>query len=184
MTDLEFYNMKYRESKEYSLPGEKSLYYRVWAQIRDWLTDKEAIFDVGCGPGQMAQVLKNKNYHKAIDYSHVAIEMAKKANPGIDHKFSVKNIYDLTKIDFVDSDTVVCTEVLEHLENDLFLIDLIPERIIFTVPNYMDNARMHKRVYPDLDFIRVRYKNLHILKYVKYPLKKNNLIHIIDACKR
>lgn len=183
-SDLDYYNKAYSESEEYAKEPEDSFYFPMWQKIKNLLSDTERIYEIGCGSGQLAKLIKNKNYIKGIDYSSVAIDMAKRNNRDVAKRFKVKDIYKITVEDFSDIDTVLCAEVLEHLDDDMFLINIIPSgmRIIFSVPNFM--YQTHKRVYPNLDYIKNRYQKLNIKTCDTIQLKNpKSKIYLIDSTK-
>ncbi len=99
----------------------------------------ENILDVGCGEGFTLNKLKENNVGKkylGIDYSKTAIEIGKKLYSDLDLKTG--NIY---KLGFKDNsfDLVICSEVLEHLENPKKglkeLIRVSKKYILLSVPN-------------------------------------------------
>lgn len=97
------------------------------------------ILDAGCGEGfTLAKLfeLKIGKQLAGIDYSKVAIGSAKELFPYLNAKTG--NIYNLSYKDN-SFDVVICTEVLEHLENPALALKEI-ERVtskyaLLTVPN-------------------------------------------------
>lgn len=99
----------------------------------------ENVLDVGCGEGFTLNKLKKNNIGKkylGIDYSKTAIEIGKRLYPELDLKTG-----DIYKLEFKDNsfDLVICSEVLEHLENPLKalkeLIRVSGKYILLSVPN-------------------------------------------------
>lgn len=97
------------------------------------------VLDVGCGEGfSLVNLRRSKigKVYEGIDYSRDAIRLGKKLYPKLNIKLG--NIYDLP---YKNSafDLVICTEVLEHLENPheaLSEIKRIAKKyIILSVPN-------------------------------------------------
>ncbi len=77
----------------------------------------ESILDVGCGEGFTLQKLKDKGIGKkleGIEYLARAIEIGNQIHPGL--KLKQGDIYNLPYKDN-EFDLVLCTEVLEHLED-------------------------------------------------------------------
>ncbi|MEM5502241.1 methyltransferase domain-containing protein [Ahrensia kielensis] len=77
--------------------------------------DHKDVLDVGVGPAVMLEALLEDFDVKSVnglDFSSVAIEKAKQRLPH--GKFEVASIYDAIS---ARGDVVICTEVLEHLEN-------------------------------------------------------------------
>lgn len=180
----EYYDRIYKESNEYKKSPVNSVYYLLWKKIEEITTNDEYIFEVGCGPGQLANVLLNagRNYLMGWDFSFEAIRMAKENNKSHFLKFMVKDIADF--IPFNNRDTVICTEVLEHLEDDLFLIGLLDHgsRFIFSVPNFM--IKSHERSFNNLNEIKERYSDLIINDCFMFSVGKNKEIYLIDSVKK
>ncbi len=71
------------------------------------------VADVGCGSGVMSRYV-NAQFH-GYDLHEELIEIAKRMNPHQKNSFFVKNLYDIEENDY---DVVICTEMLEYLEDD------------------------------------------------------------------
>ncbi len=102
-------------------------------------TEAESVLDVGCGEGFVVEsILEKKSLTRivGIDISTEAIEVAQKMK--LDASFLVGSAYELP---FKDSefDMVICTEVLEHLENPLVALKEVhrvsKKYAILSVPN-------------------------------------------------
>ncbi len=97
------------------------------------------ILDVGCGEGFTLQRLRKENIGKhleGVDTLETAIEIGKKLHPHLTLRKG--NIY---KLPYKDNsfDIVICSEVLEHLENPekalQELIRVSKKHIVLSVPN-------------------------------------------------
>ena len=95
--------------------------------------------DVGCGEGYtLDRIIKEKigkNYI-GIDNSPTAINLGKELFPGVN--LQVADIYQLSLADN-SSDLVICTEVLEHLDNPFValkeIIRVSKKYLVLSVPN-------------------------------------------------
>lgn len=102
------------------------------------------VLDVGCGPGFLAaSVFPNYHWYTGIDISPKAIEIGNKLFPGA--KFHVGDVEN-DPLPFPDDSfrTVVCTEVLEHIQrHDIIVPELVrvaQEFIVITVPTDMQGV--------------------------------------------
>lgn len=188
----DYYNKVYKtggSGKEYFKEPEDCIYYPIWKDILTKLNNTEQILDLGCGIGQLAKLLiKNgKNYRFGIDFSEEAILQAKKNN--IKNK-SAFILADLTQINLDGSknvyNTVIICEVLEHIENDLDILNKIhkDKRIIFSVPNYMSGG--HVRCFNNFGDIFKRYSDIIEFDTCKefFIGNKGNIIYLIEGIKK
>jgi len=191
--DARFYDRIYRrggDRKEYFKPPEESVYYPAWMGLIARLDRNEArILELGCGPGQLAILLLRSGfrYLRGIDFSGEAIAMARKtAGEGHWDKFVFGDLYDETLYRAVEYNTVICGEVLEHLERDLAVLDLIrpAAKVLGTVPNYA--SRAHVRHFDDEGQIRSRYRSsLEIRSIQKIAINPyGNALFLIDSQKK
>lgn len=130
-------------------------YYPLWKKAASYIDLKSRILDLGCGPGQFAQMLFDmgvKNY-RGIDFSAEAIRMAREKGSGF-------ICADILTCDYGDYDTVVCLETLEHIPGDLAVIGRIKKgaSIIFSVPDY--DSPTHVRLFKDMKKVKNRYGRL------------------------
>lgn len=99
----------------------------------------ESVLDAGAGEGITLRKIKDKHIgkkHEGIEYMDEAIEIGKKVNPDITIKKG--NIYELPYKD-ATFDLVICTEVLEHLDDPKKALQELrrvsKKYLILSVPN-------------------------------------------------
>lgn len=173
---------QYVENPRYKRPPEQTAYFPIWQKLNSWLSEDETIFEIGCGSGQLANYLlkEGKKYEVGIDCVTEAILLAQEMNPDYKGIFIVKNILEIQSI--TGYNTVIATEVLEHVEEDLYVISLLPKntRFIFSVPNFMTKG--HKRCFANIDAVLERYRNmLKFNQYFTYTNKNKQIVFLIDS---
>jgi len=124
------------------------------------------IAELGCGPGLFAEFLYEKGYKNywGLDFSEKCIELSRERIPL--YQFSVGNLYDNNvQKKFINYDVFIIIETLEHIRDDLSIINAIPKgkEIIFSVPNRNDLA--HVRHFISMETVRHRYKTS--IKFIK-----------------
>jgi 2-polyprenyl-3-methyl-5-hydroxy-6-metoxy-1,4-benzoquinol methylase len=183
MEDLIYYNKVYAGSTEYRKEPTDSRYHHIWADIVKMLNNTDKIIEIGCGSGQLAKLLmmNGKNYQYGFDYSTEAVKIALELNPDKKDIFSVADIYALMKGDLDDADVIICTEVLEHLDDDQYVFWLLKSgtRVIFSVPDFAHKT--HRRVFKSVEQIRDWYSDINIVKAITHQTKGGNRIFLIDA---
>ena len=114
-----------------------NFFQKLISQVKN--LEIESVLDVGCGEGFTLNKLKENKIgkaHEGIDYSKEAILLGKKTYPNL-HVLQ-GDIYDLKYKDN-SFDLVICSEVLEHLENPQKalreLIRVSKKYILVSVPN-------------------------------------------------
>jgi 2-polyprenyl-3-methyl-5-hydroxy-6-metoxy-1,4-benzoquinol methylase len=115
-----------------------SFYYKAFTNELKKLEIK-SVLEVGCGEGFILNKLKDEdigNNWEGIDYSKEAVAIGKKIHPFLDLKQG--SIYD-SKFKDNSFDLVVCTEVLEHLDNPKKALEEVlrisKKYVLLSVPN-------------------------------------------------
>jgi SAM-dependent methyltransferase len=180
-----FYDDRYARKAAYQVPYHLSPYYPVWTVIADRVRDSRAVLEVGCGAGQLAALLLDGGLpsYTGFDLSPVAIELARKNAPK-----ALVHVADAFETDlFATStfDTLICTEVLEHLNDDHGLIRRWPAgvRCLCTVPDF--DATAHVRYFPDgPDQVRERYASFFdhfTIVTIKRPHVRGGRFFLLDG---
>jgi len=121
------------------------------------------ILDIGCGAGSFTKYIFEKGYknYKGIDFAEDLLNFARKRFPTF--KFIKGNLTDENVLKkFKDFSLFVSFEVLEHIIEDLKIVEAIPSGkiFIFSVPNIPDNV--HVRWFSNLKEVVKRYQHLLI----------------------
>jgi len=132
------YDEIYRSSEEYRADFRDSVYFPVWSRVCALIPRSASVLDIGCGPGQFAEMLNDRGIasYLGLDISEEAIRMARDRLP----QFEVAASDALCDPMVAQSkaDVIVCMEVLEHIDEDLALIERFPSgrQVVLTVPNF------------------------------------------------
>lgn len=157
-----FYDAVYEQSSNYRLDAKDTNMLPMWRHIIRELKRRRVqnVLDLGCGPGQFAefltQVLGGENIkYTGLDFSKVAIEQARKRCPHFSFETCTFPLNNYTS--FSPFNTVICTEVLEHVRHDTDILRFLPKgvNIIASVPNF--DSAAHVRYFLDEKEIVTRY---------------------------
>ena len=136
----EWYDVSFEKNDHWKQHYSLSRYYFIWAVISDRIVRAgiDSILEIGCGPGQLACLIRDKgvrNYH-GFDFSSKRIAHAKKVCPKFN--FSQQDAYKTDLFTTYDYSAVICTEFLEHVEEDIVALNRIKSGTKFygTVPNF------------------------------------------------
>ena len=158
----EWYDYVYGESKEYQSEYYESPYYFLWTILLDRIRKLPSarILEIGCGSGQFARLLAAHGFkdYLGFDFSRKAIELAQISAPEME--FVVADALQTELLERTDFGVIICTEVLEHIEQDLKLLERIPAgmRCLCTVPNFPHYS--HVRHFENLAEVSRRYESL------------------------
>jgi SAM-dependent methyltransferase len=155
----DWYDRLYDEIDVYQRPYYRSFYYFLWAVIADRLRAAgiRRVLEIGCGPGQLAAMLieQGVDEYVGLDFSPRAIAMARQSAPG--GLFFVGDARTTQLHSEVEHEVVICTEVLEHIEDDLLTLSRFTpgKRCICSVPNFAYPS--HVRYFRDAGEVAARY---------------------------
>jgi SAM-dependent methyltransferase len=156
----EYYDEVFRAANHWRRHYTKSHYYPLWTIIADRIQRAgiNSIIDIGCGPGQVANLLRDKGVSKylGVDFSPARVEQAREVCP--DYDFVVADVFETDLLETYTYDCALIMEFLEHVENDLEVLKRIKAGtfMLATVPNFP--ARRHVRYFNSVDEVRKRYK--------------------------
>ena len=142
----------------YGAAPEEIAYFPLWEWFLYRIERGSKILDVGCGTGRFAKRAIDCGCSViGVDFSAVAVEKARAYIPAA--KFICLDLEDpnddLFKI--LDYDVLVLSEILEHVEDDLGLLNQIPagKQLFLTVPNFKGEG--HTRWFDSEKDMRKRY---------------------------
>jgi len=153
-----WYDRVYAEEQDaYACHYSQSPYLAVWNELAKRVTSEDSIVEIGCGTGQLAELLRDRGISRYIgfDFSGEAIRLARRRLSEV--QFEVGDALQTPLLLNETFSTVLCTEVLEHINEDLAVLARIPPgvRVLATVPNYF--ARTHVRWFSTADEVVNRY---------------------------
>lgn len=163
----------------------ETFYFEIWSQAVQLIKkiNNPNIIEIGCGPGQFANLLFDSNIKKyqGIDFSEEAIKYAKIRNDKYRKLFNIDNAY-TTNLFNKEYNTVIIFEVLEHVNEDLKILSRIKENshILFSVPNFYSEG--HVRWFNSKQDIIERYKKyIEFENIFTFSVGGNNKIFLIKG---
>ncbi len=178
-----WYDEHYRLTLDkYDVDAADSVYRPVWEVITSRIDPDATVLELGCGSGQLGRMLVDRGlagYH-GLDFSEVAVELARKRLPGFEVKVADARTTRLV-ID-LSYDTALCTEVLEHLDDDMAVLRRIKPgtRVLATVPNF--DSTSHLRYFADEREVAERYHlALDDLDVTRIELPRGSAIFLLDG---
>lgn len=184
-----YYDQMYSGNEEkYTTPYYLCKYYFLWTVIADRVRRAQAqrVLDIGCGPGRLATLLLEQGvgHYTGVDFSPVAVEMARRNVPDQRAEFLVGDARDASIYQSHDYDFLICTEVLEHVEADLEIVSafISGRRCLCSVPNFPLSS--HVRHFHDAAEVATRYgpyfDNLDVLT-LKGPHPEPDRYFLMDG---
>jgi SAM-dependent methyltransferase len=153
----------------YELPYRHSRYYPLFRQVLAELQRRQArsVLEVGCGVGAFASMLFDKRDidYWGFDFSPVAVAKAIERTRRSD-AFAVGDATDPGSYSRAYS-TIVCTEVLEHIEADRRAVETWAPGTycICSVPNF--DSSTHVRYFVSEAQVRERYGDLIDIRSIR-----------------
>jgi len=151
------YDDIFAKSSKYQIPARYSPYKVVWDKVLEKLPPECSVLDIGCGPGQFATLCTEAGHpYVGVDFSKVAIARGRQVVPEATFHLVdvVKDRSLLTKGDY---DVATFIEFLEHIDEDLSILESVPEgkRVVLTIPKYWGTG--HIRGFRTLEEAKIRY---------------------------
>jgi cyclopropane fatty-acyl-phospholipid synthase-like methyltransferase len=147
----------------FDLPYRVSGYYPLFNAVAQELIAARArrVLEVGCGTGPMAHLLMDRSTidYQGFDFSPLAVEKARRRTSVVD-KFTVADATAAQTYAGREYDSIICTEVLEHIERDLETIGhwKAGTFCVCSVPNY--DSDTHVRYFRTEKEVCERYGHL------------------------
>lgn len=155
----EWYDDMFNATSKYQVAYRHSPYYFLWSVIVDRIRRDRIrrVLEIGCGTGQLAAYLFDQGIdsYVGLDFSPKAIDYARRNAPR--GRFVVGDARASNICFEEEHDVLVCTEVLEHITEDLSVVGRFhpQKRCIFSVPSY--NSAGHVRFFSDKEAVADRY---------------------------
>lgn len=175
------------------LPLEESPWLTTYEALASMIDPHEEVVDLGCGTGRFIELLRrNGHYAKitGIDWSKTALEEAA-AYAGGAHGGTRQPEWVLQDLDEWTPDperagntVYVCSEVLEHMADDLGLVRRLPpgHRFLFTVPNFWSES--HLRIFANVGDLWARYDSLLRFRLWRMVGSERQGIHVCETRRR
>jgi trans-aconitate methyltransferase len=175
------------------LPLEESPWLTTYEALAGMIDPHEEVVDLGCGTGRFIELLRRQGHYAkitGIDWSATALAEAEAyattTGAGVPDPQWVHQDLGGWQPDPLRAGNAVfvCSEVLEHLEDDLGLIKRLPpgHRFLLTVPNF--NSESHIRIFRSVSDIWDRYAHLLLFRLWRMVGSDRQGIHICEARRR
>ncbi|MGH7831004.1 MAG: class I SAM-dependent methyltransferase [Candidatus Binatia bacterium] len=155
----DWYDKSFEANEHWKSHYSQSSYYFLWTVIADRIVraETDSLLEVGCGSGQLACLMRDRGIRKyhGFDFSPKRVEQAKKSCP--EFTFTVEDAFQTELFETCNYDAVICTEFLEHVEEDTAILHRIKSgtRFYGTVPNFPFVS--HVRHFTNENEVRSRY---------------------------
>ncbi|MGO4733178.1 methyltransferase domain-containing protein [Paenibacillus sp. 2KB_22] len=162
-------------------------YYEIWKKAVEIIKSQEdpMVFEIGCGPGQFANLLFDNQItgYIGMDFSSEAIKHAKIRNDKLRSLFYVDDVYK-TELFELGYNVAILFEILEHLDGDLEVLSRLKlgTNILFSVPNFYSEG--HVRWFKSKMEVAKRYNVLVDIQDINvFDVGGNNKIFLVHAVK-
>ena len=158
----EEYDKIYTQKWYYRCPWNESPFGKLLEKVAEHIKDTDTVVELGCGTGQLMELLLEKGIPKYIgyDFSQVGIDLAREKTGQHDVEIFCRDLYELEFLPFAD--VYIAVEVFEHLKDDCDkkLLSFIPQgkKVVITVPNFLGGS--HVRMFATKEDILNRYDEI------------------------
>jgi SAM-dependent methyltransferase len=145
-------------------PPWTSPWFPIWKKAVADMGAVPAIIELGCGPGTMAEMLFDinpKQRYVGYDFSTVNIQIARGRELPRNFHFSVRDVVkEPVTVNDPTGTVVVVIETLEHIKDDIRVLDRLPigTKVFFSVPSH--EADGHVRWFKSPGAVTERYRHL------------------------
>lgn len=174
----ETYDEMYREGGYagiFGLPYKSSPYFPLFKYVLHELKrhNVKSVLEVGCGAGAFAHMLQENSdiTYRGFDFSGTAVEQAgnRFGRPELFFQGDARETQNYEG----EYDAIVCTEVLEHVVDDLAVMALWPsdKLLVCSVPNF--DSDTHERFFANDEEVAGRYGSgmeITRMQRIKHPV--------------
>jgi trans-aconitate methyltransferase len=149
-------------------------YRPLFLQAQALIRRKARVVELGCGTGRFAGLARFPSYI-GLDFAPEVIAEAKRHYPAGDFR-----VADLRTDPIPPADVYVTLEVLEHLDDDLGLLERLPKgaTVVLSVPSF--DSASHVRHFPSRGSASARYgKVLRLDFLIHVPLPSGAYFHLM-----
>lgn len=169
------------------LPLEESPWLEMYEALAAMIKPHEEVVDLGCGTGRFIELLRRNGHYArvvGIDWSASALEEAFQYYSGEPELRREDLRFWRADPERAGNTVYVCSEVLEHLANDIALVREIPpaHRFLFTVPNF--DSESHVRTFAHVGDLWERYAGLLTFRAWRMVGTEQKGIHVVETVKR
>lgn len=181
--NAKFYDIIFERDLKWTTPYTKASQYSLWCKLAEHVDPTDTILEIACGTGRLARMLYDMPHpptdYMGIDFSEFGINHAKKLSSNL--KFLHGDIFQINIIESFDFNTVIATEFLEHIHEDIAILKRLRSlnkniKCLFTVPAGQSmSIKDHVRQFLTADDIYERYDE-YIVGLKAYFVKPRFLI--------
>lgn len=167
----------------------QSFYYPAWKNALSYmllLNRNIKILEIGCGAGQFANLLFDNGFvnYMGFDYAEEGVKLSRQNNPEHQDDFFVADAFTTPEVASRQG-LIICFEVLEHIDNDIELLNRIQKgtKMLLSVPNFDDPY--HVRFFSSEKEVYDRYsETVQIYDVNKFELRPGYCLYYVIGEKK